>query len=136
MTSPKGLKFTSHHQWVKVKTNGHLVVGITDYAQSQLHDITYVELPEPDPLHEFQANDEVGIIESNKTASPYLAPVSGVITAVNTRLLDSPELLNQDPYGNGWIFEMKPSNRKELDDLMDQDEYEGSLPEEEEEEEL
>jgi len=136
MTVPKGLKFTSHHQWVKVKPNGHIVVGITDFAQSQLRDITYIELPEPDPVHVFQANDEVGVIESNKTAAPYLAPVSGVITAVNTRLLDSPELLNQDPYGAAWIFEMKPANRRELDELMDLDEYESTLPEEDEEEEL
>ncbi len=132
MSTPRGLKFSTNHQWVKVKANGKIIVGVTDYAQSQMHAITYVELPEPDPNHEFAAEEEVGVIESNKTAAPFLSPVSGIITAVNTHLLDNPELVNHDPYGAGWIFEMKATDMGEVEDLMDLDSYEASLPIDEE----
>lgn len=134
MSAPKGLKFTTNHQWVKVKANGKITVGVTDYAQGQMHAITYVELPEPDPNHEFAPEEEVGVLESNKTAAPYLAPVSGIVTAVNTNLLDNPDQVNNDPYGAGWIFEMKPTDMAEVEDLMDLDAYEATLPIEEEEE--
>jgi len=134
MSAPRGLKFTAHHQWVRIKAGGKIVVGITDYAQSQMHAITYVELPEPDPNHEFAPDEEVGVLESNKTAAPYLSPASGIITAVNTHLLDNPELVNHDPYGQGWIFEMKPTDMNEVEDLMDLDAYEAALPLDEDDE--
>ena len=134
MTAPHGLKFTSTHEWIRIQGK-KIVVGITDFAQSQLHGITSVELPEPDPHHHYETGEDVGVIESTKAAADFFAPVPGLVITVNHALLDNPELVNHDPYGAGWLFEMQPDDMAEVIDLMDQDEYESSLPEEEPEEE-
>ncbi len=126
------LRFTSMHEWARVKKGKIVLAGISDYAQSLLSDITSVELPEPDDQC-YEAGEEVGVIESLKSSMPFHAPTSGTISAVNRELLSNPELINQDPYGEGWLIEMHASNVADLKNLVDQDEYESGLPEEEEE---
>jgi glycine cleavage system H protein len=129
MIEPIRLKYTGTHEWVHVKGK-RIIVGITDFEQQQLSDITSVDLPEPDE-HHYDAGEEIGVIESVKTSADFDAPVSGTITATNTELLSKPELINSDPFGRGWIIEMAPDNMAEVSGLMDVDEYEGSLPEDE-----
>ena len=104
-------------------------VGITDFAQNQLSDITYVELPEID--RRFDSGDEVVVVESIKAATEVYAPVSGIVIEVNTDLGSSPDVINSDPYGAGWLFKMEPENMDEAEGLMSAEEYESSLPEEE-----
>ncbi|MEK7307042.1 MAG: glycine cleavage system protein GcvH, partial [Nitrospirota bacterium] len=103
------------------------VVGITDYAQGELGDIVYIEMPEKDAI--VSVNQEIGELESTKTTSPTLAPVSGKIIEVNGELKDSPELINKDPYGRGWILAIEMSNTKDLDQLMDAKGYEAFIKE-------
>jgi glycine cleavage system H protein len=116
----KNFKFTEEHEWVKV--DGDIaVVGITDYAQKELGDVVYVELP---PVGEsYQQGDACSNIESVKAVSDIYAPVSGEITEVNEVLEDKPELVNKDPYGDGWIFKLEMENPDELEELMDAKEY-------------
>ena len=118
---PKEFRYTRDHEWIKVEGNIG-TVGITDYAQKQLGDIVYVELPEVDD--EFSKGDEVATVESVKAASPIFIPVSGKIVEVNEELEDAPELLNQDPHGKGWIFKVELSDESELDELMTAESYE------------
>ena len=118
---PKEFRYTKDHEWIKVEGNIG-TVGITDYAQKQLGDIVYVELPEVDD--EFSKGDEVATVESVKAASPIFIPVSGKIVEVNEELEDAPELLNQDPHGKGWIFKVELSDESELDELMTAESYE------------
>ena len=121
---PTDRKYTKEHEWVKV--DGDLaIVGITDYAQGQLGDIVYVELPQPgDTLSQFES---FGIIESVKAASDLFAPVSGKVVAVNEELVDRPELVNEDPYGEGWMLKLHPENESEIEALMTAEEYEAHL---------
>ena len=129
MSVPGNLKYTKTHEWVRLDGNT-ITVGITDFAQHQLSELTFVELPEVN--EHVEADEEVAVVESVKAANDVYAPVSGVITAVNELLLEQPELVNQDPFGKGWLFRMKPDHRSDLNDLMDADTYEDELPEEEE----
>jgi glycine cleavage system H protein len=116
---PEDLRYTDDHEWANV--SGEVVkVGISDYAQDQLGDIVFVELPEVGAS--FEAGDEFGTLESVKAVSELYIPVGGEITAVNTELEDTPELLNQDPY-SGWIIEVRPDNIKELETLLDRSAY-------------
>jgi len=116
MNIPGDLKYTKDDEWIRVRGDEG-EIGITDYAQDHLSDIVYVELPEVG--REVKAHDSIGTIESVKAAADIYAPISGTVTAVNESLLDSPELVNQDPYGKAWMIRMKLSNPKELDGLMD-----------------
>lgn len=125
------LKFTGTHEWVRRK-GSKIVVGITEYAQQRMSDITNVELPEPDD-HHYEADEDMCVIESLRMATDCHAPVSGRIVAINTDLLAKPEIINSDPYGEGWLVEMAPDNADDIDSLMDSYEYEAGLPEEEEE---
>lgn len=125
MEVPRDLRYTETHEWVRVEGKV-ATVGITDFAQEQLSGLTYVELPEVDDV--IKAGDEVGVVESVKAASDVYAPVSGKVVEVNTTLLDTPELVNSDPYGAGWLFKVRMSNPKELDALLNADQYEDSLP--------
>ena len=127
--SSNELRYTRAHCWVR-EEGGEVVVGITDYAQEQMSELTFVELPEVG--EHVEADEEVAVVESVKAANDVYAPVSGVITSVNELLLEQPELVNQDPFGKGWLFRMKPDHRSDLNDLMDADTYEDELPEEEE----
>lgn len=126
MNVPQDLKYTSSHEWVKAE--GKIVtMGITDYAQSQLSDLTFIELPSVDD--EFSAGDEAGVLESVKAASDIYAAVSGRVIEVNEELNDHPEAINTDPYTDGWLFKMEASRVEELEDLLDNDAYEQIIPE-------
>ncbi|MGD9381253.1 MAG: glycine cleavage system protein GcvH [Candidatus Thorarchaeota archaeon] len=118
---PEDLKYSKDHEWVKV--DGDLVVvGITDYAQHSLHEITFVELPEVGSSVE--ADSECGLVESMKASSDLFSPLSGEIVEVNSNLEDAPELVNEEPYGKGWMFKIKPSNLEgEMSALMDAKAY-------------
>ena len=115
MNIPGDLKYTKDDEWIRVRGDEG-EIGITDYAQDHLSDIVYVELPEVG--REVKAHDSIGTIESVKAAADIYAPISGTVTAVNESLPDSPELVNQDPYGKAWMIRLKLSNPKELDGLM------------------
>ncbi|NLY72113.1 MAG: glycine cleavage system protein GcvH [Tissierellia bacterium] len=120
------LYFTEDHEWLRVEGD-KAYVGITDFAQEQLGDIVYVELPEEDD--EVAAGDSVGVVESVKSASDVLAPASGRVVEVNEDLEDSPELINEDAMGN-WIVALELSDKEELSALMDEEDYKAFLGEE------
>jgi glycine cleavage system H protein len=126
------LKFSTDHEWVR-KEGKRAVIGITDFAQEALGDIVFIELPEIDI--ELSVEDEITEIESTKTASPVLSPVSGRLVEVNQELTERPEMINEDPYGAGWIAVVEMSDPSELDNLMSQKEYADFIREEPEEEE-
>ncbi len=128
MNVPRELRYTSTHEWVRVRA-GVATVGITDYAQAQLSDLTFVELPDKDD--EVSASDELAVVESVKAASDVYAPVTGTIVEANARVVEQPDLINTDPYGEGWLFKIRMSDASEMQDLMDADQYEEQLPEEE-----
>jgi len=127
--NPDDIKYHREHAWVRVEGK-HATVGITDFAQQQLGDIVYVDLPETDT--EVDADSELCEIESTKATSPVVSPVSGTVHEVNDDLADSPEIINEDPYGNGWIVVITMNDPSEVNDLMSRDEYEKFLKEEEE----
>ncbi len=110
------LKYAKSDEWVLLEGDT-ATIGISDYAQDQLNDIVYVELPEVG--REIKKGDEFGSVESVKAASPLVSPISGTITEANSALEDEPELINAEPYGKGWIVKLKVSNPAELNDLMD-----------------
>ena len=120
---PEDVRYTDDHEWAQV-TGDTIKIGISDYAQDQLGDIVFVELPEVGDS--FSAGDEFGTLESVKAVSELYAPIGGEIVAVNEALEDGPELLNQDPYG-GWIIEIKPENGGDFDNLLDREAYLGLL---------
>ena len=118
---PLELGYAATHEWAKQDEEGLIVVGISDHAQDALGDIVYVELPEVG--QQIVAGEEAGVVESVKAASDIYAPVSGAVEEINEGLDDSPETLNQDPYGDGWFFKLKVTDERELDDLLDADAY-------------
>ena len=118
--NPEDLKYHKEHTWVKV-SGKKAKIGITDYAQEALGDVVYIDLPEVDS--EVEANSEIGEIESTKATSSLITPVSGRITEVNEDLSESPEMLNEDPYGKGWIAVLEMDDTAEIEDLMDASEY-------------
>jgi len=115
------IKFSEDHEWVELKGDDLVVIGITDFAQEQLGDLVYVELPEVGD--ECSRGENISVIESVKAASDLIAPVSGIIIEVNSRLEDEPELVTEDSMGEGWFIKVKLSNTSELDDLMDESAY-------------
>ncbi|HDD24398.1 MAG TPA: glycine cleavage system protein GcvH [Chloroflexi bacterium] len=122
-------RYAESHEWARWSEN-EIVCGISHHAQESLSDIVYVELPEVGD--EFDKGDTFGVVESVKAASDLYIPMSGEIIAVNEALEDTPELINQAPYGEGWIIRLAPSNPDEFEQLMDADAYEAFLAEEEE----
>jgi glycine cleavage system H protein len=114
---PENLKYTQEHEWVRVEEDGTVVIGITDYAQSSLGDITFVELPETD--ESFESGDTFGVVESVKAASDLYMPLAGKVIETNEALMDSPESVNSDPYGEAWLLRIKPDDATGLDALMD-----------------
>lgn len=118
---PSELKYTKTHEWVKLNDDGSVNVGITDHAQCLLGDIVFIEPPELDI--EVNAEEETAVVESVKSASDIYAPVSGVIIEFNETLADAPNLVNQDPYGDGWIFRLVPTSTEALQDLLDAESY-------------
>tara|TARA_B100000676_G_C17870597_1_gene728388 strand:- start:230 stop:607 length:378 start_codon:yes stop_codon:yes gene_type:complete len=120
MNIPNDIKYTKEHEWVSL--DGETVtIGITDYAQSQLGDIVFVEFP--DINSEINQNETFGVIEAVKTVADLFAPVSGEIIEVNSSLEDSPNFINSDPYGSGWIIKVKINDPNEYDGLMSYDNY-------------
>ena len=115
------VRYTRDHEWIVMEDDDIAVVGITDYAQEQLGELVYVELPEVD--QEFGAGSDAVVIESVKAAGEVRAPVSGSIVEVNETLVDEPEKVNNDPMGEGWFIKMKVTDTSELDDFMDEEAY-------------
>ena len=115
------IKYSEDHEWVELKGDDQVVIGITDFAQEQLGDLVYVELPEVGD--ECSRGENISVIESVKAASDLVAPVSGTIIEVNSRLEDEPELVTEDSMVEGWFIKVKLSNTSELDDLMDESAY-------------
>ena len=120
MEIPKDLKYSKTHEWVIIRGET-AVVGITDFAQQKLTDMVFIELPELG--REVKAGDDCAVVESVKAASDIYTPLSGKVVKVNDRLNDEPQLLNSDPYGEGWVLEVEPSDLSELENLMSADEY-------------
>lgn len=125
---PSDLKYTKTHEWVRRESDGTMYIGITHHAQSLLGDLVHVELPDVDV--EIKAGHEVGVVESVKAASDLYCPISGEIIAVNEALIANPELLNHDPYIDGWIFQMEPTDIEEFNELLNATEYEQLVNEE------
>tara|TARA_Y100001968_G_C19164522_1_gene622511 strand:+ start:16 stop:393 length:378 start_codon:yes stop_codon:yes gene_type:complete len=115
MDTPKNLLYTKEHEWTDFKEN-EVIIGITDFAQSQLGDVIFIEYPEIG--EKISAGDVFGEVEAVKTVSELYAPISGIIKEINEKLNDSPDLINSDPYGNGWIIKLLPTNLDEKDRLM------------------
>ena len=124
---PDDLKYTAEHEWVRDPgaAEGSVRVGITDYAQDALGDIVYASLPEVGD--EVEAGSAVGELESTKSVSDVYAPVSGTVVAVNETLADTPETINRDPYGDGWLCEIELADASELEALLDADAYQALL---------
>ena len=124
MNHPSELKYARTHEWVKIE--GDLVItGITDHAQDELGDLVYVETPEVGS--QVTAGEQAGVVESVKTASDIHAPVSGTVVEVNADLEDDPDFVNEDPYGKGWIYKIKPDNIADVEKLLTNAEYEAGL---------
>ena len=122
---PAELKYVASHEWLRLEEDGTITVGITDHAQDLLGDVVFVELPEVGDS--VAVDDEISVVESVKAASDVYAPISGEIVAVNDSLEDDPEIINSDPYGDGWFFKIKPLNVDDYEELMSAEEYQNEL---------
>lgn len=130
MEIPKELRYSREHEWIAVE-EGVATIGITDYAQEQLGDVVYVELPEVGA--QVTKDEPFGVVESVKAVSDVFAPISGTVVEVNGPLADSPETVNEDPYGDAWMIRVEMSDPGELDELMTAAEYQAFVEEEKEE---
>lgn len=119
--NPTDLKYATSHEWVRAEGDGVFTVGITDHAQGLLGDMVYVELP--DIEDDLSAGDECGVVESVKAASDIYAPLTGTVIAINEELDDSPETVNNDAFGDGWLYKIKADDESELGNLMDAEAY-------------
>ena len=119
--SPSELKYASSHEWARLEDDGTITVGITDHAQNALGDVVYVELPEIG--NTYSAGEEIAVVESVKAASDIYAPLAGEVIAINEALQDSPEIINESPYDDGWFFKLQPSEVGELENLLDAEDY-------------
>jgi glycine cleavage system H protein len=129
MEAPPGLKYSKEHEWVAAEETV-ATVGITDHAQEQLGEIVYIELPAIG--EKVSKDDPFGVIESVKAVSDIYAPVSGTVVEVNEDLAESPEVVNEDPYSDGWLIRVRMSDAADLEDLMDNEEYEEMIAREKE----
>lgn len=127
MEFPKDLKYTKEHEWVKVEGNT-VTVGITDYAQDSLGDVVYVELPQEGAS--VTKHEPFGVVESVKAVSDLYSPLSGSVTEVNDAIVDSPEAINEDPYGDAWMIKIELSSADELSDLLSAEDYQKFIEEE------
>ncbi|MBR6021040.1 MAG: glycine cleavage system protein GcvH [Kiritimatiellae bacterium] len=123
--------YTKTHCWARKEDNGEVTVGITDYAQEQMSMLTFVEVL-PGVGEQVEADDEIATLESANATNEVYCPVSGTVTAVNEELGEQPELVNRDPFGQGWLVRVRPDDEGELDNLLDADGYEAILPSEDE----
>lgn len=122
---PGDLKFLKSHEWARVEGNGRVTVGISDHAQGLLGDLVYVELPEVGA--DAKAGEQIAVVESVKAASDVYSPISGKVIEVNSALSDKPETINEDAYGEGWMFVVELTNAEELNELLDPDAYAEAL---------
>ena len=122
---PGDLKYSKSHEWVRVNDDGTVTVGITDHAQDQLGDMVYIEVPEQG--RELEAEEACAVVESVKAASDVYTPLAGTVVEANATLADSPEAVNQDAYGAGWLMKLKPASSDALKDLMDPDAYQAFI---------
>ncbi|HIF9086097.1 TPA: glycine cleavage system protein GcvH [Photobacterium damselae] len=118
---PSDLKFTHSHEWVRDEGNGIYTIGITDHAQSLLGDMVFIDLPELED--ELEAGDDCAVVESVKSASDIYAPLTGIVVAINEDLDGAPGLVNSDPYGDGWLFQLQVEDDIELGELLDGEDY-------------
>jgi glycine cleavage system H protein len=126
--TPSELKYASTHEWARLEEDGAVTVGITDHAQEALGDVVFVELPEVGA--QLAASDEAGVVESVKAASDIYAPVAGEVIAINAQLEDEPEIVNSDPYNDGWFYRLQPSDISELEALLSAEDYQRQCEEE------
>ncbi|HON70003.1 MAG TPA: glycine cleavage system protein GcvH [Tenuifilum sp.] len=127
MNIPSNLKYTKDHEWIKDEGNGIATVGVTDFAQTQLGDIVFIEI---ETQGETLAREEVfGTIEAVKTVSDMFMPVSGEVVEVNPKVTEQPDIVNKDPYGEGWMIKIKMSNPAEMNDLLNAEQYKGIINE-------
>lgn len=119
--TPSELKYASTHEWARLEPDDTVTVGITDHAQDALGDVVFIELPESGAA--FGVGDEVAVVESVKAASDIYAPLGGEVVAVNEALVDTPELINEDPYGDGWLFRLRFDTASELENLLSAEAY-------------
>jgi len=124
---PDHLRYTKDHEWIEETDDGTTIVGITDHAQEALGDLVFVELPEMQ--RDVDAGDVCAVVESVKAASDVYSPIAGNVAAVNTALDESPELVNEEPYGKGWLFRLTPASPADLEELLDAEAYERVLAE-------
>jgi glycine cleavage system H protein len=122
---PVDLKYAPTHEWARLNDDGSVTVGISDHAQEQLGDMVYIEVPEVGRA--VAAAEACAVVESVKAASDVYAPLAGKVVEINENLVDSPEIVNQDAYGEGWMFRLRPSDPAELEELMDAETYESLL---------
>lgn len=122
---PADLKYVASHEWLRLEDDGTITVGITDHAQDLLGDVVFVDLP--DVGDNISVDEEIAVVESVKAASDVFAPISGEVIAINESLEDDPEIINSDPYGDGWFFKIKPENMADFEALMSADEYQNEL---------
>jgi glycine cleavage system H protein len=127
MKFPDELLYTESHEWVR-NEGSEVTIGLTDYAQSQLKDIVYVDVPERGS--EFKKGESIGVVESVKTVADIYSPITGKVTDTNFSLKDHPQFVNEDPYGKGWLVKMEIQDREELKGLLSSKAYQGLLPEE------
>jgi glycine cleavage system H protein len=120
---PEDLRYTENHEWVRMEPDGTVTIGITDYAQDALGDVVFVDLPEVGRATE--AGEVFAEVESTKSVNDVYAPVAGTVASANALLVDAPETINDDPYGEGWFVKLEPSGDVHLDELMDGDAYRG-----------
>ncbi|KAF1016138.1 MAG: Glycine cleavage system H protein [Stenotrophomonas maltophilia] len=126
---PGDLKFLKSHEWARVEGNGRVTVGISDHAQGLLGDLVYVELPGVGAT--VKAGEQIAVVESVKAASDVYSPISGTVVEVNSALADKPETINEDAYGEGWMFVVELTNAEELNDLLAPDDYTEALEDDE-----
>ena len=122
---PAELKYVASHEWLRLEDDGTITVGITEHAQDLLGDVVFVELPEVGA--NITVDEEIAVVESVKAASDVYAPISGEVIAINESLEDEPEVINSDPYGEGWIYKMKATNLEDYEGLLSAEEYESEL---------
>lgn len=127
--NPPELKYAKTHEWARVEEDGAVTIGITDHAQEALGDVVYIEVP--DVGDTLAGGDQAGVVESVKAASDIFAPLSGEVIAINGALEEEPELVNADPYNDGWFYRIQPQDLSELESLLSADEYAAACAEDE-----
>jgi len=125
---PSDLRYSKSHEWARVEDDGTITIGITDHAQAALGDLVFVETPQEGAS--FGAGDAAAVVESVKAASDVYSPLAGEVVAVNEMLNDAPETVNADPYGDGWLFRLQPSEVGDVDEMLDAEAYERVVAEE------